>query len=115
MESKRAEDGPIMRLFQVRVKDGCADELLRQFATTSADVVRSEPGNRGYFFGQGVAADGNKLVFASFWANLEAVKQRFGEDWQASYLPAGYQDLIEEHSICHLNVGDGWFVDMSKV
>lgn len=103
--------GPILRLFQARVKDGCAADLLRQFATTSADVVRDEPGNCGYFFGRGVAVDANRLVFASVWADLNAVKRRFGVDWQTSYLPEGYEDLIEDCSVSHIGVGDGWFVE----
>jgi len=103
--------GPILRLFQVRVKDGCADDLLRQFATTSADVVRHEPGNHGYFFGKGVAVDEVRLVFASIWADLRAVKQRFGADWQRSFLPEGYEDMIEECSVTHIDIADGWFVE----
>ncbi len=110
MEGSRTRQGPIMRLFQVKVKEGRADALLAMFATTSADVVRREPGNEGYFFGKGVAVDDDKLVFASFWNDLEAVKQRFGEDWQMSYLPEGYEDLIEECSVHHIDLSDGWFV-----
>ncbi len=99
-----------MRLFQVKVKKGQADPLLGLFATTSADVVRQEPGNRGYFFGKGVVLDDNKLVFASLWNDLDSVRRRFGEDWQKSYLPEGYEDLIEECSVRHIDLSDGWFV-----
>jgi len=102
--------GSVMRLFQVKVKAGHADALLAKFATTSVDVVCHEPGNTGYFFGKGIALDENRLVFASLWSDLDAVKQRFGEDWQTSYLPVGYEDLIEECSVHHIDVGDGWFV-----
>ena len=101
----------IMRLFQVQTKPGCAEELLSKFATTSADVVRHEPGNEGYFFGKGVAQDDGYVVFASFWENLDAVKQRFGEDWQVSFLPEGYEDYIEECSIRHIEMTSGWPID----
>jgi heme-degrading monooxygenase HmoA len=110
MDDKKPSQGPVMRLFQVKIKEGHAETLLRKFATTSADVVRDEPGNEGYFFGKGVALDNDRLIFASLWQDLDAVKRRFGDDWQESYLPEGYEDLIEECSICHINLSDGWFV-----
>ena len=67
--------GPILRLFEVRVKKGCVDTLVQNFATTSADVVRSEPGNRGYFFGQEMSVNEEKVVFASVWRDLDAVSE----------------------------------------
>lgn len=103
-------DGPILRLFEVKVRDGRAETLLQKFSTTSADVVRNEPGNCGYFFGRGILTDAGQLVFASLWKDLDAIKQRFGEDWQASFLPEGYEDMIEEHAIRHIDLSGGWFV-----
>ena len=103
-------DGPILRLFEVKVRDGRAETLLQKFSTTSADVVRNEPGNCGYFFGRGIITDAGQLVFASLWKDLDAIKQRFGEDWQASFLPEGYEDMIEEHAIRHIDLSGGWFV-----
>jgi len=100
----------IMRLFHVRTKPGCAAALLKKFATASADVVQREPGNKGYFFGQSVGGDEDVAVFASFWADLNAIKARFGSDWQVSFLPEGYEDLIEDCWVRHIDVGAGWFV-----
>ena len=105
----------IMRLFHVRTKPGCVDQLIKNFESTSADVVRHEPGNKGYYFGRGVAKDDEIVVFASFWQDLDAIKARFGEDWQVSFLPEGYEDLIEECWIEHIDVGDGWFVNPDKI
>lgn len=102
------ETGPILRLFEVRTKQGCADQLLRNFATTSADVVRGEPGNAGYFFGNEVSVQSDVVIFASLWTSLDAVKQRFGDVWQQSFLPEGYEDLIEECSIRHFDLTGGW-------
>lgn len=45
-------DGPVLRVFEAHTKPGCADKLLQNLATTSAEVVRSKPGNRGYIFGR---------------------------------------------------------------
>lgn len=112
MPTEHLAGGPILRLFQVKTKAGRAEELLANFATTSADVVRYEPGNKGYFFGRGAAADTNFVVFASVWENLEAIKQRFGIDWQTSYLPSGYETLIEECSIRHIDMSAGWHVEL---
>ena len=103
-------EGPILRLFQVKTKPGCADELVRNFSTTSAKVVKDEPGNQGYFFGRGVAKDDDYVVFASIWQDLDAVKVRFGQDWQVSFLPPGYEDMIEECSVHHLDMATGWHV-----
>ena len=104
----------IMRLFHVRTKPGCTDQLLKNFATTSADVVRHEPSNKGYYFGGGIEQNENVVVFASFWKDLEAIKTRFGDDWQVSFLPEGYEKLIEECWVEHIDVGGGWFVEPDK-
>ena len=45
-------DGPVLRIFEVRTKPDCAAVLLKNFATTSAQVVSGKPGNRGFFFGR---------------------------------------------------------------
>ena len=110
MTNEKPGTGPVMRLFEVKVRDGHAEALLQKFSTTSADVVRDEPGNQGYFFGQNMFTDEGRLVFASLWKDMNAVKRRFGEDWQASFLPEGYEDMIEEHSIRHIDLSKGWFV-----
>ena len=114
MKGQTSEQGPILRLFQVRARPGCVEELMQKFATTSADVVREVPGNEGYFFGRGVEIDGEFLVFASFWRDLDAVKERFGGEWQSSYLPPGYDPLIEECSIRHLDLSSGWHVNVGE-
>lgn len=105
---------PIMRLFEVRAKPGCAEELMQKFATTSAEVVQGEPGNAGYFFGQGVEVDGDTVMFASFWEDLDAVKARFGAAWQQSFLPPGYEALIETCSVRHIDLGSGWHVRLGE-
>ena len=102
--------GPVMRLFEVRCRPGCAEELLAKFATTSAEVVQNEPGNRGYFFGQGIAGEDDLVVFSSIWRDRKAVKTRFGQDWQHSFLPPGYEDLIETCCVRHFDLGGGWNV-----
>lgn len=103
-------DGPILRIFDVRVKPNCADTLLANFATTSADVVRHEPGNLGYFFGRNVEGDGDNVTFVSVWKSLEAIMQRFGDDWQTSFIPDGYDDLIESCALRHIDATGGWHV-----
>ncbi|WP_298959078.1 antibiotic biosynthesis monooxygenase [uncultured Roseibium sp.] len=108
MASNKTQQGPILRLFQVRVKDGSVDSLLAKFATTSADVVRNEPGNKGYFFGREVSVQENRLIFASLWSDMKSVKQRFGDQWDQSFLPEGYGDMIEDHSIQHIDLSSGW-------
>ena len=114
MPSDEVPSGPIMRLFQVRAKPGCADKLVQSFATTSADVVRNEPGNEGYFFGQGISDVDNCVVFASLWKDLDSVKNRFGENWQQSFLPPGYECLIDECSVRHIDMSSGWHVQLDK-
>ncbi|MEX0369353.1 MAG: antibiotic biosynthesis monooxygenase [Tateyamaria sp.] len=100
----------IMRLFHVRAKSGYAAELLEKFSTTSADVVQHEPGNKGYFFGAGVEMDRDIVVFASIWEDMDAIKARFGDNWQVSFLPDGYEGLIEKFWVQHIDVGAGWHV-----
>lgn len=94
---------------------GCAAELIQKFRVTSAEVVQGYPGNLGYFFGRGVDSDGDYVAFTSVWSDLDAVKARFGETWEESFLPPGYEDLIEEHFIRHIDVGVGWYMDIPKI
>ncbi|MBT8239844.1 MAG: antibiotic biosynthesis monooxygenase [Acidimicrobiia bacterium] len=103
--------GPILRLFEVRAKANNAAELLARFATTSAQVVLGEPGNEGYFFGREIAVDTETVLFASVWRDLDAVKARFGDDWQVSLLPEGYEAHIETCSVRHVDLSNGWHVD----
>ena len=110
MEREMTIDGPVLRLFEVRTKEGCVDELIQKFATTSAQVVRDEPGNVGYFYGRIVESDDNSVIFASMWQDMDAVKDRFGGDWQSSYLPPGYEDLIDECTVRHFDLSSGWHV-----
>ncbi|MGI9408790.1 MAG: antibiotic biosynthesis monooxygenase family protein [Hyphomicrobiaceae bacterium] len=104
-------EGPVLRVFEVRTKPNCADELLGKFATTSAQVVTGEPGNHGYFFGHCVEGDGNVVLFVSVWKDLAAVKAKFGDAWQVSYMPDGYTDLVEECSVRHFELNGGWHVE----
>lgn len=100
--------GPVLRIFEVQVKDGHVEELLENFSTTSSKVVEGHPGNRGYFFGRCIQGDENMVMFVSVWDDLDAVKKRFGDDWQVSYLPDGYEDLIDSCSIRHVDASFGW-------
>ncbi len=105
-------EGPVLRLFEVRTKEGCANELIKKFATTSAEVVRNEPGNMGYFYGRIISNDDNVVVFASIWSDMNAVKDRFGDDWRSSYLPSGYESLIDKCSVRHFDLSSGWHVEV---
>jgi len=102
------EAGPVLRIFEVNTRPGRVAELLENFATTSAAVVAGRPGNRGYFFGRAIEGDGNAVMFVSVWESLDAVKAHFGEDWQQSYLPPGYEDLIADCSLRHIDMTSGW-------
>ena len=114
MNNRSASSGPILRVFQVRAKSGCAAELVAKFGVTSAKVVQGHHGNLGYFFGGGVGDDEDYVVFTSVWRDLEAVQARFGETWQQSFLPPGYEELIEECFVRHIDVSEGWHVEMKR-
>ena len=113
MQRERPERGPILRLFEVKAKAGCVEELLARFATTSAQVVQGEPGNEGYFFGREITAEAETVLFASVWRDLDAVKARFGDDWASSFMPEGYAALIETCSVRHVDLSDGWHLEPS--
>ncbi|MEK9966783.1 MAG: antibiotic biosynthesis monooxygenase family protein [Rhodospirillaceae bacterium] len=103
--------GPVLRIFEARTKPGHAEELLENFATTSAAVVTGEPGNKGYIFGRSVAGDDDTVLFISLWESLDAIQARFDDDWQVSYMPDGYVEIIEEHSVRHFDMDGGWHPD----
>ena len=92
----------ILRIFEVRAKPGKAETLKQKLSDTSVSVVNGKPGNLGYFFGANLSSDGDDLVFISVWKNMEAIISLFGEEWAESYLPEGYEELIESCSIKHI-------------
>ena len=55
----------IMRVFEVRAKQGQADALEKKLASTSISVVQGKPGNLGYFFGKQSADDDHNFVFVN--------------------------------------------------
>ena len=108
MSDEKAFSGSILRVFEARAKPGCADSLTKKFATTSVDVVRNQPGNQGHFFGKGVSDEDDVFLFVSVWRDLNAIKTRFGEDWESSFLPPGYSELIKECSVKHFALRTDW-------
>lgn len=99
----------ILRVFDVRAKPGQAERLQQKLSDISVSVVRGKPGNLGYFFGENLSSDGNDLVFISVWKDMDSIKSHFGKDWEQSYLPKGYEELIESCSIKHIEI-DGSLV-----
>ena len=92
----------ILRIFEVRAKPGNVEALKQKLSTTSVSVVNGKPGNLGYFFGENISSGENDFVFISVWEDLESVKSLFGEEWEASFLPEGYDEIIESCSIRHI-------------
>ncbi len=92
----------ILRVFEVRAKPGNAGLLIQKLSDTSVNVVKDKPGNLGYFFGANLSSDENDLVFISVWEDLESIKSLFGEKWEESFLPEGYDEIIESCSIKHI-------------
>ena len=95
---------PIIRVFRARAKRGCERALTNKLATSSVEVVQGQPGFLGYLIA-GPASEGqHEFIFASIWADADAVKARFGEQWRVSLLPPGYADLIETCSVDHYHL-----------
>ncbi|MEO1081044.1 MAG: antibiotic biosynthesis monooxygenase [Pseudomonadota bacterium] len=94
----------ILRIFEVRAREGKTETLRRKLEDTSVSVVEGHRGNHGHLFGDELSPDGRDLVFISLWEDMDAVQARFGEHWDQSYLPAGYAELIESHSLKHFRV-----------
>ena len=97
-------DRNVFRIFEVRAKPGQARLLRQKLSETSIAVVKNKPGNLGYFFGHSLCSDEHDLVFISVWQDLAAVKSRFGDAWQESFLPAGYEEIFESCSIRHVEI-----------
>lgn len=95
-------DRSIMRVFEVRALPGKSAALKKKFADTSVSVVDGKPGNLGYLFGTSLSTDDHDLVFISMWNNMDSIKSNFGDQWQESYLPEGYEELIESCCVRHV-------------
>lgn len=97
---------PIARVFRATAAPGCRDELLRRFHSSSAALVNSKSGCRGYRILEPADPSAHEVVFESIWHDLDVVKAAFGEAWQESYLPEGYAALITACSVHHFFVSE---------
>jgi quinol monooxygenase YgiN len=95
---------PIIRVFKARAKQGCEGALADKLATSSVEVVQDQPGFLGYLVAGPANERQHEFIFASIWADADAVKARFGEQWRFSLLPPGYAELIEECSVDHYHL-----------
>ena len=55
------------------------------------EVVQGQPGFLGGIW-WGPNDHQREFMFASIWADADAVKARFGEEWRVSHLPPGYSE-----------------------
>jgi hypothetical protein len=78
--------------------------LADKLATSSVEVVQGQPGSLGYLVAGPASEHQHEFIFASIWANADAVKARFGEEWRVSLLPPGYAELIDECSVAHYHL-----------
>jgi hypothetical protein len=78
--------------------------LADKLATSSIEVVQGQPGFLGHLVAGPANESQHEFIFASIWANADAVKTRFGDEWRVSHLPPGYAELIEECSIDHYHL-----------
>jgi heme-degrading monooxygenase HmoA len=95
---------PIIRVFRVRAKPGCEKALADKLATSSVEVVQGQPGFVGHLAAGPASEHQREFIFATIWADANAVETRFGADWRISHLPAGYAELIEECSVDHYHL-----------
>ena len=95
---------PIIRVFRARAKRGCERALADKLATSSVEVVQGQPGFLGHVAAGPASEHQHEFIFASIWANVDAVKARFGEQWRVSLLPPGYAELIEACSVDHYHL-----------
>ena len=95
---------PIIRVFRARARQGCERALADKLATSSVEVVKGQPGFLGYLVAGPANESQHEFIFASIWADAEAIKSRFGQEWRASLLPPGYAELIEECSVAHYHL-----------
>lgn len=106
-DEARERERPVLRIFEARAREGAVERLARELADNTAGVVSEEPGNLGYYFGEAASGDGRDLVFVSIWADIGAVRTRFGEDWERPHLPPEQRDLVERCSVRHVEVRTG--------
>jgi quinol monooxygenase YgiN len=95
---------PIIRVFRARARQGCDRALADKLATSSIEVVQAQPGFLGHLAAGPANERQHEFIFASIWADADAVKARFGEQWRVSLLPPGYAELIEECSVDHYHL-----------
>jgi quinol monooxygenase YgiN len=95
---------PIIRVFKARANQGCERALADKLATSSVEVVQDQPGFLGYLVAGPANERQHEFISASIWADADAVKARFGEQWRFSPLPPGYAELIEQCSIDHYHL-----------
>src|SRR5215475_10849112 len=92
---------PIIRVFRAYARRGCEKALADKLATSSVQVVQGQSGFLGYLVAGPANESQHEFIFASIWADADAVRTRFGAGWRVSHLPPGYAELIVECSVDH--------------
>ena len=106
-ESELKAGVPIIRVFRARAVAGKEAELAKKLATTSVGVVSGKAGFVGHLAGQPAETTGRDFVFITMWKDFAALKAVFGDGWRESFLPPGYAEIIDQHSIEHYELTAG--------
>jgi hypothetical protein len=93
-----AAAGAVVRVFRCRPRPGAGPALRERLAAESVALVEGREGYGGCL-GVGPGIDGD-FWFITIWRDMSSVRA-FAGDSTASVLPAGYAELLEDHSVEH--------------
>lgn len=94
----------IMRIFQVRVREGKEDEFARFFHGTAIPLMRATDGCERVLPGAARAKSPREFAFVMVWRDLDALKAFVGEDYDSPHIDPAEAELVESRSIRHYNL-----------
>lgn len=94
----------IMRIFQVRTREGKEAEFESFFRNTAIPLMKSTDGIVSVLPGAARADSPRDFSFVMVWRDLASLKAFVGDDYTNPHIDAAEAELVESRSIAHYDL-----------
>lgn len=94
----------IMRIFQVRVREGKEQEFSDFFYNTAIPLMNGTDGIVQVLPGSPRTESPREFSFVMVWRDLTSLKAFVGDDYQSPHIDPAEAELVESRTIKHYNL-----------
>lgn len=91
----------IRRIFSVEIVPELREEFEDKFSTVALPDTLSSKGCLSVQILKPTVANPNVYIMISDWESIEALQNKFGNHWQAAFIPDFMRKFERSHSISH--------------